>query len=639
MPQYLAPGVYVEEVSFRPKTIEGVGTTTAGFIGPARYGPISGAPPLLTSFADFERIYGGLDDLKFSGGGKVNYLAHAVRSFFAEGGTKLHVCRVFNEEGDNFGLTGSTEIPTKHYGTASRNETASSDMDFQLVARFPGAAGNMRVIFTMEVGNNAFISSSSRLTRVSRYDLVHISNISGNNRSNKGSGDGLFIADHDQATGDWKFVDSADASVSDISIGDLGANDEVRPINLRAEAAPPRKTSDSFYPAESFGEFQPDPRSGMALTARFTRNPAIRRDSLTVPFALDDLNAPENEAALTIIRGVFDGKLGDLTKENPTIRAKFTFEGGDDGAQPTSTYYKGDAANFVDYLGIPDALSKNGLLALAGIDEISMVAAPGHTDLDSEDDAHTVKNSVINHCEELRYRMAILDTPPNLLVGGAQTYRNERSSEYAAMYYPWIYVADPRPGRGGQQLKLPPSGFMAGIYARSDTENAVFKAPANEVVRTALDFEQHITKPQQEILNPQGVNCLRFFEGRGYMVWGARTISDDPEWKYLNLRRYFNYLEFSIDRGTQWAVFENNSADLWEKVRRTIENFLFNEWRRGGLMGAKPEQAYFVRCDRTTMTQNDIDNGRLICLIGVAAVRPAEFVIFRIGQWTAGGNQ
>lgn len=639
MPQYLAPGVYVEEVSFRPKTIEGVGTTTAGFVGPARFGPISGAPPLLTSFADFERIYGGLDDLQFSGGRQVNYLAHAARAFFAEGGTKLYVSRVFNEKGSDFGLGGSTQIPTSYYGKASRSDSASSDMSFQLVARFPGAAGNMRVLFTLDVGENAYRPSAARLTRVNRYDLVHISTVSGGNRTNEGGGDGLFIAAHDKATGDWKFVDAADSNVSDIAIGDLGSNNEVRPVSILVEVAAPRLASDAFYPAESWGDYQPDPRSSMALTNRFTRNPDVRRDALTVPFAIDDIGLSDDKGALTIARGLFEGKLSHLTEDNPEITAQFTLENGGDGDLPTSKQYTGNAADFIDYPDVPDALPKNGLLALAGIDEISMVAAPGHTDRQSEDQAHAIKSSLINHCVELRYRMAILDTPPNLLVGGAQSYRNERSSEYAAMYYPWVYVADPRPGRGGQQLKLPPSGFMAGIYARNDTENAVFKAPANEVVRTALDFEQHITKAQQEVLNPQGINCLRFFEGRGYMVWGARTISDDPEWKYLSLRRYFNYLEFSIDRGTQWAVFENNSAELWQKVRRTIENFLFNEWRRGGLMGAKPEEAYFVRCDRTTMTQNDIDNGRLICLIGVAAVRPAEFVIFRIGQWTADSSQ
>jgi hypothetical protein len=136
-------------------------------------------------------------------------------------------------------------------------------------------------------------------------------------------------------------------------------------------------------------------------------------------------------------------------------------------------------------------------------------------------------------------------------------------------------------------------------------------------------------------LNPEGINCFRFFEGRGYRLWGARTISSDPEWKYISVRRYFAYLEHSVDKGTQWAVFENNNEALWANIRRTVEDFLFNEWRSGALMGSKPEEAFFVRCDRSTMTQNDLDNGRLICLVGVAVVKPAEFVIFRIGQWTA----
>ena len=180
-----------------------------------------------------------------------------------------------------------------------------------------------------------------------------------------------------------------------------------------------------------------------------------------------------------------------------------------------------------------------------------------------------------------------------------------------------------------------PSGFVTGIYARSDILYGVHKSPANEVIRGALGFEVMINKGQQDVLNPEGINCSRFFEGRGYRVWGARTATSDPEWKYVNVRRYFLYLERSIDRGTQWCVFENNGDALWANVRRTIEDFLFNEWKSGHLFGTKPEEAYFVRCDRTTMTQNDFDNGRLVCLIGVSPLRPAEFVIFRIGQKTA----
>jgi phage tail sheath protein FI len=185
------------------------------------------------------------------------------------------------------------------------------------------------------------------------------------------------------------------------------------------------------------------------------------------------------------------------------------------------------------------------------------------------------------------------------------------------------------------ELDLPPSGFVAGIYARNDVNRSVVKAPANETVTLAIGFESTLNKAQQEVLNPEGINCFRFFEGRGFRLWGARTISSDPEWKYVNLRRYFAYLEHSIDRGTQWAVFEPNGPSLWANVRRTVSDFLFNEFVTGAFVGDKPETSYFVKCDRSTMTQNDLDNGRLVCLIGCAVVKPAEFVIFRVGQWTA----
>jgi phage tail sheath protein FI len=184
-------------------------------------------------------------------------------------------------------------------------------------------------------------------------------------------------------------------------------------------------------------------------------------------------------------------------------------------------------------------------------------------------------------------------------------------------------------------LNLPPSGFISGIYARTDLERGVFTAPANEVIRSAVGFEQALTKGQQEILNPAGVNCLRFFAGRGHRVWGARTASSDPEWKYVNLRRYFIYLEHSLDLGTKWAVFEPNGERLWASVRSSITDFLHAEWKNGALQGVKAEEAFFVRCDRSTMSQNDLNNGRLVCLIGVALIKPAEFVIFRIGQKTA----
>jgi phage tail sheath protein FI len=218
-------------------------------------------------------------------------------------------------------------------------------------------------------------------------------------------------------------------------------------------------------------------------------------------------------------------------------------------------------------------------------------------------------------------------------------YRGRFDSKYGAFYHPWVEILDPtqRPGQGAppDRLVIPPSGFVAGIYARSDISRGVHKAPANEVVLGLTKFEMNVNKGRNDVLNPEGINALRFFEGRGNRVWGARTMSSDPEWKYVNVRRLFIYLEHSIDKASQWAVFEPNNDRLWANVRRMVEDFLLVLWKDGALIGAKPEDAFFVRCDRTTMTQNDLDNGRLIVLVGVAPTKPAEFVIFRVGQWTA----
>jgi hypothetical protein len=283
------------------------------------------------------------------------------------------------------------------------------------------------------------------------------------------------------------------------------------------------------------------------------------------------------------------------------------------------------------------------LSTLGRLDDVSIVAAPGCTAYATNaNDAITL--ALIAHAEgRRRYRIAVLDTEAALTPGGARAARSRMDSHRAALYYPWVVVANPnaRPGndRVPKEIALPPSGFICGIYARNDIERGVFKAPANEVVRGALRFERDVSFGEQEMLNPLGVNCLRFFPGRGYRVWGARTASSDPEWKYVNIRRYFNYLEASIDRGTQWAVFEPNGERLWANVRTTVSDFLYNEWVTGALLGTRPEEAFFVRCDRSTMTQNDLDNGRLICLIGVAALKPAEFVIFRIGQKTADARE
>jgi phage tail sheath protein FI len=272
---------------------------------------------------------------------------------------------------------------------------------------------------------------------------------------------------------------------------------------------------------------------------------------------------------------------------------------------------------------------------LAGLEDVAIIAAPGSTGFADSTKAAAVQSALIEYAQKPRaYRVAVLDTPAGQVLSDVRNLRGQIDSQYAALYYPWVVVTNPNPN-GPAELLLPPSGFLCGVYARTDDARGVFKAPANEVVQSAVRFERNINFADQEVLNPLGINCLRFFPGRGYRVWGARTASSDPDWKYISVRRYFIFLEHSIDTGTQWAVFEPNGERLWANVRETISSFLYSQWRAGALLGSDPSQAFFVRCDRTTMTQNDLDNGRLVCLVGVAVVKPAEFVIFRIGQMTA----
>lgn len=282
-----------------------------------------------------------------------------------------------------------------------------------------------------------------------------------------------------------------------------------------------------------------------------------------------------------------------------------------------------------------DPQSRTGLQALKNIDEISMVAIPGRT-------SQPIQEAVINHCELMRYRFAVIDSQKKDGMAQVQVHRSNYDTKYGALYYPWLAIPDPFPDnpRVTGNVLIPPSGHMMGIYARSDIERGVYKAPANEVIRGIADLEVKLMKEHQDILNPRNINVLRNFRenNRGLRVWGARTLSSDPDWKYINVRRLFIFIEKSIDRGTQWVVFEPNDEPLWQRVKRVITAFLTQVWRDGALMGQTREEAFYVKCDRTTMTQNDIDNGRLIVQIGIAPVKPAEFVIFRIGQWTGGSS-
>jgi uncharacterized protein len=292
-----------------------------------------------------------------------------------------------------------------------------------------------------------------------------------------------------------------------------------------------------------------------------------------------------------------------------------------------------------DYVG--DVAERTGFSGLEAIDEITMVCVPDLMSAYQQGaiDAETVKAvqlAMIAHCELMGDRIAILDPPPGLNAQQIKEWRVDKAgydSKFAALYWPWVKALDPSTGK---IVYMPPSGFMAGIWGRNDDTRGVHKAPANEVVRGAISLEVQITKNEHDLLNPVGINCLRSFPGRGIRVWGARTLSSDPAWRYLNVRRLFNYLEESILNGTNWVVFEPNDDALWAKIRRTIAAFLVNEWRKGALFGLTPDEAFFVKCDRETNPAEGIDAGQVVCQIGVAPVKPAEFVIFQLSQFSGG---
>jgi phage tail sheath protein FI len=655
MPEYLSPGVYIEEVSYRAKTIEGVSTSTTGFTGPALFGPTSGIPELLTSLADFERIYGGLDQPEFdSESPSDNYLAHAVRAYFEQGGKRLYVARLYQLAvgASNGGMATAT---VKNPGVGA---------DLIVNARYPGSGGDVTMTFTFRPSQNVLAGvprdpanptgpTDPVLRGVNEFDVLWVSAPTSPPSSPPASGK-LYYAERvfDNVNKRWTWVlkrtGSADLPLANLIPG----TDRVRVISASVNIAFPGV----FTRSERWDNMGLDSRSVVSVTGTFAPTLTNRMQALTVPVTIDTtfdgvelgellmnqarpasdrvrilklLGLPTTDITTDVsVLATLDSDKLSLTDRQLVVQ----LAGGADGVRPEPAYYEGDDT---------DPKAKTGLKAFEDIQDISIVAAPGYShgatlSPHAAASAQQVMQSLIGHAEYMRYRIAVLDSADGQALSDVRAYRAQVDTSWAALYYPWVRILDPITDN---EINLPPSGFVAGIYARNDVTRGVHKAPANEVVQGAIGFETMLNNGQQDVLNPEGINCFRNFDGRGYRLWGARTVSSDPEWKYVNLRRYFAYLERSIELGTQWVVFEPNSSYLWGNVRRTVEDFLFNEWKNGHLMGDKPEQAYFVRCDLSTMTQNDLDNGRLVCQIGVSPIRPAEFVIFRIGQWTADSQQ
>jgi phage tail sheath protein FI len=388
-----------------------------------------------------------------------------------------------------------------------------------------------------------------------------------------------------------------------------------------------RKGADITVEAVDAGG-DPPPENGVKLVVRRGGRVVEEHDGLTTTPGPQNIVTAVNTASKVIkIEETAQGTAIELPKGN-----KIKLAG--DGAGPAPARLVPD-----DYVG--DAADRTGFGGLEAIDEITMVAVPdlmsayqrGAIDLEG---VQAVQLGMIAHCELMGDRVAILDPPPGLNAQQVKEWRVDKAgydSKYAALYWPWVKVFDPSTGHG---TYVPPSGHMAGVWGRNDDTRGVHKAPANEVVRGAIELEVGITRREQELLNPNGINCIRAFPGRGIRVWGARTLSSDPAWRYLNVRRLFNYLEESILGGTQWVVFEPNDDALWAKIRRTISAFLVMEWRRGALFGATPDEAFYVKCDRETNPAEAIDAGEVLCEIGIAPVKPAEFVVFRLSQMSGG---
>ncbi|WP_172330710.1 phage tail sheath subtilisin-like domain-containing protein [Mangrovicoccus sp. HB161399] len=685
MPEYLAPGVFVEETSFRTKSIQPAGTSTTAFVGPTRRGPQGVASDVITSFGEYERIYGGSAPLDFGSGDVPNYMAHAVRAYFDNGGARLYVVRVFNgpatemasarvpATGDQrgtfrarmpgSGLNGvirlrrkiapatARTLETAPQGSLARVAVASAgtpaevrtpDGPFDLTS---GAGLGIRVNDAAQVnvlfnaGNTAdlaavtpaevvaavtaaaipgllvevdgnqvvFTTADAGATRTLRF-VGAVSIALGINGPQVTGTDAMTETLFEKGAASW-----TDSGGNTLSLDPLPGDTSLVTLNVEAVDAGGIPT---VYEKIGFGAAHP-----RSLALVMPETPSSLSAAMVTPYWFDPAGTPTAAQ-------LHDALFAATDADDPDL-AVYAMAGGGDGSAPVAA----DASPTDASISYGDAL-----LALETVDDISIIAAPGSSTLDATD-AQGVQNALISHAERMRYRIAVLDTDEGVSPAEARDVRARFDSSHAALYYPWVMVPNPlaRPGDDSipKELALPPSGFICGIYARNDFENGVWKAPANEVVRGALRFERDINTGQQEVLNPEGINCLRSFFGRGNQVWGARTMSSDPEWVYVNIRRYFNFLEKSIDDSTQWAVFEPNGERLWANIRETVSSFLYGQWRAGALMGSTPEAAYFVRCDRSTMTQDDFDNGRLICEIGVAALKPAEFVIFRIGQKTA----
>lgn len=572
MAEYLSPGVYVEEFDSGAKPMEGVGTSTAGFIGVAEKGPVEGLPQLVTNFADFKRTYGGY--LSANEYGNFRFLAYAVEHFFINGGSRCFISRVAPAD-----------------SACAGGAVPSAGPVLELTAKNPGMWGN----------NLKVVISPSSKAKTQIYEVLETA--AGKCYSVK-NGAGFYPGDIVTFTDGTAVVRNRIIKSQDnIIVFEKEFEEDVTDKNL----LPEKTISTCEFSMEVRYEDVVESYDHLSFNIEipnYVEKKLAKSDLIRVSY-----KGQEPEEAIPPFERMTEG-------EEAVISVGFA--GGSNG--------NAQAMTAADFIGVDNGAGRRtGIQAFIDNDVVSIIAVPGVTD-------PNVQLSLVAHCENLASRFAVLDVPQDARkVQDIINHREIFDTTYGALYHPWLTVFDPLDKRN---IQIPPSGSVIGIYARSDNSRGVHKAPANEVVRACVGLDVQFNKGEQDILNPKGVNLIRAFPGMGIRVWGARTASSDGSWKYINVRRLFIFIEESIKANTNWAVFEPNDEVLWVRVQRTIEVFLTNLWRNGSLAGTAPDEAFFVNIGRNTMTQDDIDNGRLICVIGVAPVKPAEFVIFRITQKT-----
>lgn len=559
MAEYLSPGVYVEEYDNSPRAIEGVGTSTAGFVGMAVKGPASGAPSLVTSYADFIRQYG--EYLSEFSHWEFRYLASSVEQFFANGGTRCYVARVIPED-------------------AKAAEAVRGSMKFWAASE--GSWGNKIQI--------SFTSVQKKKLQL----LEKTGDRAYKARSVGGFMEGDLVAAGEQYNRIVSILDNTIIFENEFTQEVVDAELVPKTVLYLVETDIQIKdgTETENYSGVSFNKLSPE------YILRKTNNSRLVKLEAKIP---DEAADP---VEVLFGSGVKTGML--------------TLSGGSDGSIGSV-----NAGTFIGQDNGPGR--RTGIQAFLENDVVSMMAVPGITMPD-------VIVSLIAHCENTASRFAVIDMPRDMTdTKELIQYREMVDSTYAAMYHPWLQGFDRSTSKSGY---FPPSGAVMGVYARTDISRGVHKAPANETVACS-GLNIHFTKGEQDILNPAGVNLIRAMPGQGIRVWGARTAGSNSAFKYVNVRRLFIYVEESIKANTSWVVFEPNDATLWTRVNITISAFLNTLWRSGMLAGSSPEESYFVEIGPSTMTNDDILNGRLICNIGIAPSRPAEFVIFRVTQFTA----